>query len=146
MSTHKGIEVKKDGLSQLQDGCWVLKLKVHPEDMETSLMVAPMGTRYMAALVEIGDDEEPVIRPKEKFTLSQEAGMYCTKPKFWRFLSEEIAKVQISTTEMAAVIVRSECLVESRSQFNTDKDAAERWIEFRGKFKVWERFDATSPA
>lgn len=40
------VEVKKDGLSQLQDGSWVLKLKVHPTDMPPALLTAPMGTRY----------------------------------------------------------------------------------------------------
>ena len=58
MSTHDAIEVKKDGLRQMQDGTWKLSLTVHPSDMPTKLMTDPMGTRYGMALVQILDNEE----------------------------------------------------------------------------------------
>ena len=138
MSTTKGMEVKKDGLSQLQDGSWVFKFKVNPLDIPTALLTAPMGTRYMAALVEIGDDEQPVIRPKENISLSQEAAMYCARPNFRKFLSEITNNKQVLTAEAAATIIRADCFVTSRSQFDIDNDAANRWIAMRGNFKAWE--------
>lgn len=52
------LECKKDGLRQTQAGEWKLTLTVL--DLPAWLMSAKMGTRLMAALVEIGDDEEPV--------------------------------------------------------------------------------------
>ena len=60
------IEAKKDGLAQLQDGCWKLTLKVHLNDMPTWLMKASMGTRLACAIVEIGDDENPVRHKEER--------------------------------------------------------------------------------
>jgi len=53
------LELKKDGLSQRQSGDWVLRFVVQASDMDERLMKAAMGTRFQAALVEIGDDEEP---------------------------------------------------------------------------------------
>ena len=57
-------ECKKDGLKQLQSGEWTLSLKVHANDAPAPLLTAPMGTRYMAAIVELNDDETPVEQPK----------------------------------------------------------------------------------
>lgn len=140
MSTTKGIEVKKDGLTQLQDGCWVLKLKVHPEEMPTSLMTLPMGTRFMAALVEIGDDEEPVVRPKEKRSHTQQAAICCNDPVFQRYLLEKHADfgTEEMTSEDAASYVRTVCGVTSRSELDKDERAAMAWESLWSKFKAWE--------
>lgn len=64
------LEVKKDGFSQRQDGSLVLRLKCHPNDMPDEIMKAPMGTRYMAVLVEVEDNGEP----KEADTRTVSAG------------------------------------------------------------------------
>lgn len=53
-------EAKKDRLVQGQSGDWRVTFTVSPLDMPASLMAARPGTRYMLALVEIGDDEQPV--------------------------------------------------------------------------------------
>ena len=63
-----GFEAKKDRLSQTQDGLWKVTFTVKPEDMQTAILNASMGTRYMLAAVEIGDNEEavpPNVSPKE---------------------------------------------------------------------------------
>ena len=54
------VEAKKHALRQQQDGCWIMTLRVHQNDMPEAIMKAAMGTRYMLAMVEIGDDEQPV--------------------------------------------------------------------------------------
>jgi hypothetical protein len=54
------VEAKKHALRQQQDGCWIMTLRVHPNDMPEQIMKAAMGTRYIMALVEIGDDEHPL--------------------------------------------------------------------------------------
>ena len=59
-----GFEAKKDRLSQTQDGLWKVTFTVKPEDMQTAILNASMGTRYMLAAVEIGDNEEAV--PQDK--------------------------------------------------------------------------------
>lgn len=52
-------EVKKHAVRQTADG-WVVSFVVHPNDMDSAFAVSPLGTRYMLAVAEIGDDELPV--------------------------------------------------------------------------------------
>jgi hypothetical protein len=59
------MEVKKDGLQQRQSGDWTLRLVVQQTDIDDRLTKAPMGTRFVAVLVEIGDNEEPVVSPSQ---------------------------------------------------------------------------------
>src|SRR3954463_14689539 len=55
------LEAKKDALSQRQSGDWKVSFTVQGVDMDARLTQAPMGTRYAMVLVEIGDDELPVV-------------------------------------------------------------------------------------
>jgi hypothetical protein len=55
------LEAKKDALAQRQNGDWKVSFTVQGIDMDTRLTQAPMGTRYAVVLVEIGDDELPVV-------------------------------------------------------------------------------------
>lgn len=52
-------EAKKHAYRQTQDGV-VISFVVHPNDLNAALAVAPLGTRYMVAVAEIGDDEQPI--------------------------------------------------------------------------------------
>lgn len=52
-------EVKKHAVRQTADG-WVVSFVVHPNDMDSTFAVSPLGTRYMLAVAQIGDDEQPV--------------------------------------------------------------------------------------
>ena len=54
-------EVKKHALRQTQDGV-VVAFVLHPNDVPAALQLAPLGTRYMLALVEIDEDETPIKR------------------------------------------------------------------------------------
>ena len=56
-STH--FEAKKHAYRQTQDGV-VISFVVHPNDLNAALAVAPLGTRYMVAVAQIGDDDQPV--------------------------------------------------------------------------------------
>lgn len=107
------VEAKKHALRQQQDGCWIMTLRVHQNDMPEQVMKAAMGTRYVLAMVEIGDDEQPLPphpavaapRPAEATPLKsagenkqkrsfeeipapQQAGMLCNDEAFQKFLSE----------------------------------------------------------
>jgi hypothetical protein len=65
------MEAKKDSLRQTQDGLWKVTFTVKSEDMHTAILNAPMGTRYMLAAVEIGDNEEPVKQPEKQLTAGE---------------------------------------------------------------------------
>lgn len=67
------MEAKKDSLRQTQDGLWKVTFTVKAEDMHAAILNAPMGTRYLLAAVEIGDDEQPVKRPEKELTPGEKA-------------------------------------------------------------------------
>ena len=135
-------ECKKDGLKQLQSGEWTLALKVHPADVPAPLLTAAMGTRYMAVLVEINDDETPVDqptdqKPDDKHRLSRQAAMCCSSELFWSWLAEE-GGTRPKDQEEAARIVRNWCQVQSRSEFDTNPEAAAGWRNLHAEFEGWK--------
>ncbi len=135
------IEAKKDGLAQLQDGCWKLTLKVHLDDMPTWLMSAPMGTRLACAIVEIGDDEQPVpheISPAKKAYQSKTEGekavtraaMLCKDRQFRKwFMGFDHA-----SESGAAEQLKTECGINSRAEFVTDSHAFKRFLEIEQEY------------
>jgi hypothetical protein len=148
------LEVKKDGLGQLQDGCWVLKLKCHPADMPLALMQAPMGARYMAALVEINDQDHPKEQTKKMkmpaagsrpMSLVKEAGRLCADARFAEFLQEQKRDDLIYLNDGKpppgdiAACVRLLTGVESRKEFDEKPEAAARWRALKGEFDAWIR-------
>lgn len=52
-------EAKKHAYRQTQDGV-VVSFVVHPNDLNAGFAVAPLGTRYLLVVVQLGDDEEPI--------------------------------------------------------------------------------------
>lgn len=61
VSSHLHFEAIKAAYRQTKDG-FAITLVVNPHDMPDALATAPLGTRYVAVLVEIGDDEKPVLQ------------------------------------------------------------------------------------
>lgn len=145
-------EAKKDGLTQLQDGSWVLKLKVHPNDIPPALLTAPMGTRFMSALVEVGDDETPVPEKEQaertkpaknrkrwnELPPAQQAAMRCVEPGFRRFL-EARYQMPVGNDEDAAALIRTWCGVKSRSQIGEVGDSSALWKEIDADYQFWLR-------
>ena len=52
-------EAKLHGFRKTQDGI-VVSFVLHPQDWPQALALDPLGTRYMLAVAQIGDDEQPV--------------------------------------------------------------------------------------
>lgn len=127
------LEVKKDGLTQRQDGSWIIKLRINPHDMVDEIARAPMGTRYMAALVEIGDNEEPKQRKTwNEMTPAAQAGVRCGEPAFWEFL-------RVKSKEEAEIEVRKRCEVQSRTEFSSNPRAAAAWETLDNDFYNYQR-------
>lgn len=104
-------EAKLHALRKTQDGV-VVSFVLHPNDIPDRLMLSDLGTRYMLALAEIGDDEqpkggdatEPTTRtpetPPRVETPSprgasfhdmlpvKQAGILCADQMFWKYLEE----------------------------------------------------------
>lgn len=134
------LEVKKDGLQQRQNGDWVLRLVVQAADMDPRLTNAAMGTRFQAALVEIGDDE----LPKEKkgkldwreVQPAAQCGIRCNDLRFREYLSVEHG-FKTANSEEAAAVVRQICRVESRKEFSTSHKARTLWHQLDSQYREW---------
>ena len=104
------------------------------------------GHRFMAALVEIGDDELPV-KPEAEIHVSvpipsnstelkarpamgaccYRTVMWCAEPTFWRWIESVDEHVLIGTEQDAKLWVCAECAVTSRKELDTDNEANKAW-------------------
>ena len=101
------------------------------------------GHRFMAALVEIGDDELPVNSdagiPASASGLVPNVHIgdacyrtvrWCNEPLFWRFLNTSPAFNgcdEVRNSDQAADLVRFLCTVTSRKELDTDNEANKAW-------------------
>lgn len=132
------IEVKKDGLSQLQSGEWTLKLKLHATEIPTQLLKAPMGTRYQLVMVEIGDDEEPVAEEKPH-CYAKQISTLCQKPSFRMFCIEQMGADDTTEYESIVSFIRMHCDVESRKEIVEGTTAAILWRRLVADYENWLR-------
>ncbi|QMV32387.1 hypothetical protein 8G_00069 [Ralstonia phage Hyacinthe] len=133
-------------------GCKVTFWLQSPEDLDAfrALTVRKgntAGHRFMAALVEISDDEQPV-QPESEAPkggqLAKLAGMLCDQPDFWAFLNwcDANGGQIISSAEDAANFVREVCGVASRAELDHNHYAAERFhMEIRLPYVRWQAGD-----
>lgn len=131
------LEVKKDGLQQRQNGDWVLRFVVQAADMDPRITNAAMGTRFQAALVEIGDDELPKERKDWRdVQAAAQAGIRCADLNFRNYLQAEHGKTA-STPEEAAEEIRKMCGIASRREFATNHKALALWHSIDSGYREW---------
>jgi hypothetical protein len=107
------------------------------------------GHRFMAVLVEVGDDEQPVQQPAgpapapepeqpKGGALARLAGMWCNDPDFWTWL--RLQNIQCENAEQAALAVRSTCGIASRAELDSNANAERLFQErIRVPFMYWRR-------
>jgi hypothetical protein len=133
------LEIKKDAMRQTQSGDWKVTFTVQASDMDQRLTSAAMGTRFQAALVEIGDDELPKERGKLDWRDVQpaaQAGIRCAEPRFWNFLWEEQG-ISVADKDEAADAVRKMCSISSRSELSTNHKARVLWNQLDTAYREW---------
>lgn len=138
----------------------VVSFVLHPNDVPDQLAIAALGSRWVSALVQIGDDELPVQkenraapRPERRPTIPQpdgakrmdwrelqpaaQAGIRCEDPVFKAFLDEKhsLAEWNGFTTAEA---VRAFCGVKSRAELSTNHKARVLWHQLDSQFQAWK--------
>jgi hypothetical protein len=149
-------ECKKDALQQRQSGDWKISFTVQAVDMDERITRAPMGTRFVAVLVEIDDAELPVMRTDKDTNLvpdnpadkkkrdwrdlqpAQQAGIRCAEPAFVTFLKETYPEDFRALEGDAAELVRYLCGVGSRSKLNTFQAARAIWHQLDEQYQAWK--------
>ncbi len=151
-------EAVKCAYRQTKDGI-VVSLVVHPSDVPDGLATAPLGSRYVAVLVQVGDDEKPVksaegaqprqIESKRAAGAKREkrewrdvdpttqAAMRCAEPAFHRFLEESYADDWQAFEHDPAEVVRFLCGVKSRKDLNVVHAARMIWHALDNEFQLW---------
>ena len=129
-------ECVKVTLRQNKDG-FMLTLAIHPDDLHQDLVRDFVGARYAVAMVRIGDDEQPYVRPKIS-SFVQTAGILAKDPEFQRFCVETGWCFAHSEDEAARAIC--EILnIESRSELVSNTEAQGGLIDLRKEFDEWKR-------
>lgn len=132
-------EAKKHGLRQNQDGLFKVSLTVHPNDMLTEFINAPMGQRFAVVLVAIDDDESPkdLAKPKRLFKdlpRSQQAGILCNDNKFINWASEKIS-FPAGAWPGVEQAIREYCKVDSRSDIDTNDYSSSIWDRLVSRYR-----------
>ena len=131
-------EMVKYAYRQTKDGV-VVSFVVHPNDIPAELSSSHIGSRYMVALVEIGDDETPK-KPSKKdwreMTPASQAGIRCAEIRFRNFLALK-HNVDTKTTEEAATAIRKMCGVASRMELATNHKARTLWHQIDTEYREW---------
>jgi len=109
------------------------------------------GQRLAVSIALIGDDEtqsEPASEPAKSHTpfeelkRSNQAFFVCQQPAFYRFLQEQrdikFSKA-IGREGQAATAVRNLCNINTRSAFDTNKEAAAKWDTLFSEYVAWSR-------
>lgn len=150
-------EAKKHAYRQTQDGI-VVSFVLHPNEVPDDLALAPLGTRYVLALVRIGDDETPQ-PPNEKPKRSgqpfhtlprpQQAGMMCNNQAFQRWASSKGMRCGSSlgwdfpqTAGGARKYILAECAVTSRADLDGTLTVQKAWDVLLARFNEEMRWAA----
>jgi hypothetical protein len=129
-------------------GCKVTFWLPTPQDLDAfrALTVRKgnhAGHRFMAVLVEVGDDEQPVQQPEPEKAkggaLAKLAAMLGDDVEFWKFLTHQFSLEEAcESPENAAEVIREVCEIESRSELDWHTDAANRFhSQIRGPWLKW---------
>lgn len=142
-------EVQLAGWSESHTGgCKVTLWLPSSEDLEpfralTARKGNTAGHRFMAAFVEIGDDELPVQPHKPKVgALCLLAVQWCKDPQFWEWLEtdpENAAHSEFGATEC----VKSICGIASRKELDTNPKAGFDFeTRIRKPYMAWMKANA----
>ncbi len=154
-------EAVKVALRQSKDGV-MLTLSIHPNDMRGELWQHHIGSRYMVALVRLGDDEQPVLKadrvadatkasdreaapkmtagklsqPWNTLKLKQRAGIMCNDTDFWAWAQSRTPgyAIAIDDEKHAADWLRWKTAVGSRKEYDTDAAAGRRYLEIENAY------------
>lgn len=120
----------------------VISFAIHPNDLHAGLASAPIGTRFAAALVEIGDDELSVKPPKEKpekkswheMPRVQQAGLLANDGLFAAFLTQTFGDARAMSS---AEFIRHYCKVLTRKDILPDTESARLWDDLVREYRAW---------
>ena len=142
-------EARKAAYRQTAQGL-VVSFVVHPQEMPEELAIAPLGTRYIIALADIGDDEEPIepkpngqaryraAPPTEQALMRAAALPRDAQFRAWVGYMRAGALNAPEATERGAIeYIREQCCEGgSRSLIGEDQEAYERFLALELSYRI----------
>lgn len=117
---------------------YILTLRIHPDEVPDALLRDFVGSRYMAVMVRMNDDDRPMNREAELAKdMVRVSGMLCRDPKFWEFLADAGEIFEQSEKE-ATNWMHKYLKVESRSDIPKSQQAIEKLLGMKEEFKTWK--------
>ena len=95
------------------------------------------GTEVWCGIARL--DTKKIEKPKRSFEelpLTQQIGIICNEPAFWRFLRSRGEDVE--NAQHAAEFVRNFCEVKSRQEIVPHSLALEHWNEVANDYEAWK--------
>ncbi len=134
------VEVRLAGYSKRSDGGLNLRFEVHPHGIPQELRDADLGTRYLLALVQLNDQEEPVAprrKTKPEHRLATTAALLCKDPLFQAFLREVWSMPSVIDEGSAAHALREMWHIESRRELVPGSLAGEHFDRMLTIWAAW---------
>jgi len=141
-------EALKMKLVQEPEG-YVLLLRIKPEELPETVVLAPINARLAVAFSIIGDDEQLQPKPENKGKRQQNsnvmrAGIICGDPMFQKFMQKKYGKawhgsIGRSLGDMAADAMRNILQIDSRRDLATDAEALKRYDKLMAEYEMWKR-------
>lgn len=133
-------EAVKTSFRQTKDG-YHLTLVIHPNDVPSELFGSWVGSRYHCSLVELNDQDQPIIRERaaEAQSAIAAAGQMCRSPRFQVWIESKSSdnEFEPGTTdeEKAAILLRRACSIDSRSELVPENaEAMKKFDRVRSMF------------
>ena len=141
-------EAVKVSMSQTKDGI-ILRLALHPNECPPSLHTDWVGSRYMVAMVKLGDDDAPQIpdQNREIDKMISQAGLLCRNPDLAQYM-QTIGIVLYDASgnptldpEEKSVIegLREHLGIKSRSELRNNSQARELFKELVDGFTRYKK-------
>ena len=113
-----------------------------PDREDLQSFVGLEGKRFMAVLVQIGDDEQPVpptVPARKDHSWSRQAGIWCQDKEFQAWVNHALGlKVATVNEQGARTFVLSQCGIESRKELDFSVEARKLWLEkIAGPYRKW---------
>lgn len=127
-------ECVKIAMTQDKNG-HILKLAIHPNDTPEDIMRDMVGMRYMAVLVRISDEGQPVpsVTSEEGTRAVRLAGTLCSDEKFQQWMVRNNEADEMTETSVAAGLRRL-LDITSRKELKTNSKARSRLLAIRDEF------------
>ncbi len=134
-------EMKKYALRQSKDGI-IVSFVLHPHEVPKDLQTAEIGSRWMVALVEIGDDEEPAKEQPapephsgrvgwEKVQPASQCAIRLNDPVFMAFLKERYD----IPDELG---LKEWLMISSKTELSSNHKKRVLWHQLDSQFQAWK--------